>query len=87
MIDYKEMLLPGVPENPSFEKTWSTRTKSKLIRYMMWWSITPRTNCEKRLGISHQCFDNKMNRNSWSFEDIMAIADECGFELTFKWSN
>jgi hypothetical protein len=47
--------------------------------------MTPRTNCEERLGISRQYFDNKLSRNSWSFEDILAIADECGFEFTMNW--
>jgi hypothetical protein len=85
MMDYVKMFLPGVPENADFEKTWGTRPKSKLVRYMLWWSMTPRTNCEERLGISRQYFDNKLSRNSWSFEDILAIADECGFEFTMNW--
>lgn len=80
-MDYKDLFLHDIPDNPEIEKVWSTRPKSKLVRYMMWVTQTPRTSCENRLGVSHQYFDNKLQRNSWSFEDIITIADECGLQF------
>lgn len=80
-MDYKELFLRDVPTNPDIEKRWASRPKSKLVKYLMLESQTPREDIEKRLNTNHQYFDNKLFRNSWSFEDILAVADECGYEF------
>lgn len=80
-MDYKELFLRDVPINPDIEKRWASRPKSKLVKYLMLESQTPREDIEKRLNTNHQYFDNKLFRNSWSFEDILAVADECGYEF------
>lgn len=56
-------------------------TKSSLIKTILSNSIRSTSELASYLGYSKGYFDNKLHRNSWSFEDIVSTADYCGYHV------
>lgn len=60
---------------------WVDRPKSNLVNWLLKNSNAERKELAMLLGINRAAFDNKMTRNSFSVEDILLIADACGFSI------
>lgn len=60
---------------------WVDRPKSNLVNWLLKNSNAKREELAMLLGITRTAFDNKMSRNSFSVEDILLIADVCGFSI------
>lgn len=60
---------------------WKHRNKSNLVMWFMRESKSTYVELADALGISVAYFHNKLNRNSFSFEDILSIANYCGYSL------
>lgn len=65
-------------------KNWESRPKSNLVKWLMQYGNVTYDEAAIVLNISKSYFNNKLHRNSFSFEDIVAIAQVCGYELTFR---
>lgn len=63
---------------------WNKRPKSYLVKWLMEQGKTNANDMARYLDCSKQYFDNKLNRNSFSFEDILLIAYANGYRITFK---
>lgn len=60
---------------------WLDRQKSNLINWLMKNSNVSRKDISVLLNVSQPYFENKMSRNSFSLEDILLVADLCGFSV------
>lgn len=65
-------------------KNWESRPKSNLVKWLMQYGNVTYDEAAIVLNISKSYFNNKLHRNSFSFEDIVAIAQVCGYELAFR---
>ena len=63
---------------------WQDRKKSLLVKRFIEESCLNGKDVAKLLGYTKQYFDNKLQRNSFSFEDILTIADLCGYNMIFE---
>lgn len=63
---------------------WKNRPKSYLVKWLIEQGKTDVNDMARYLGCSKQYFDNKLNRNSFSFEDILLIAYANGYGIIFK---
>ena len=54
---------------------------SEQVRYMLQASATSTKELAKMLGINEQSMYNKLYRNSFSFKEILEIANLLGFEI------
>jgi len=63
---------------------WNNRPKSYLVKWLMLYGNVACDEAAIALNISKSYFNNKLNRNTFSFEDIVAIAHLCGYEIGFK---
>lgn len=61
--------------------TYSDRKKSKIVIELIDEAHVTRKYVADQLKISLQYFNNKLNRNSFSFEEMIKIADACGYEV------
>lgn len=75
--------IEGVPSIEPVSKTWVHRQKSNIVKWLM--SISTRSLEEVAAGIgcTEAYLNNKLQRDSFSVEDIIIIAYICGFGLTF----
>ena len=63
---------------------WKNRPKTYLIKWLMEKGDITVNEAAVALGISKACFNNKLNRNSFSIEETIALAYTCGYEMTFR---
>lgn len=54
---------------------------SEQVRYMLQASATSTKELAKMLGINEQSMYNKLYRNSFSFKEILEIANLLGFDI------
>ena len=63
-------------------KTWTKRRKSNLVKWMMKDTGTSLDTVAEYLGCSKQYLNNKLNRDSFSFDDLVIVAYACDFTFT-----
>ena len=74
-------LAPGIELT---DERWINRKKSNLVKWFLLNSETSvETLCEG-LGYTKAYFNNKITRDSFSFEDLVAIAYLCGFKFAIS---
>lgn len=66
------------------KKEPSNRNKSRLIRQLQRNAGYSTEEMAKLLGYSKTYFNNKLYRNSFSFEDIVTATTACGYTITFE---
>lgn len=62
-------------------KTWATRCKSRLVKILMEAGCVDTKVVADKLRISTNYFNNKLHRNSWSLEDLIQVAETCGYSF------
>ena len=62
---------------------WETRKKSNLIKWLMMQAGLSMDSLAAYFGCTKQYLNNKFNRDSFSFEDIIVTAYACDYTLTF----
>lgn len=65
------------------KKLWENRPKSNLIQFMMKQSGVDRNRLTRYFGKRVDLFNNKLNRNTFTFEEIVTAAYACGFNIAF----
>ena len=63
---------------------WAERKKSAFVKWLISYSDVSRDTICEGLNISMPYFNNKITRNSFSFEDLIAIAYMCGFKFSLE---
>lgn len=63
-----------VPVIPIVSKTYETRKRSNLVKWLMREAQLTVEGTADRLGITKEYLCNKLNRNSFTPEDILMIA-------------
>ena len=63
-------------------KTWVKRRKSNLVKMMMKDTNTSLDTLAKYLGCTKQYLNNKLNRDSFSFDDLIIIAYACDYTFS-----
>lgn len=69
--------------NPMTDPKWDGRPKSRLVRAMQYESCLTSQELADALGISVAYLNNKLNRNSFSFDDMVKVANKAGYDLCF----
>lgn len=64
--------------------TWEDRPKSYIIKWMMEQSGIGVDKLAEYLGFSKQYFNNKLSRDSFSFDDLLVAAYACGYSIAFN---
>lgn len=59
--------------------TWKNRPKANLVKWMMKQSDTSLEEVAAHLGCSVSYLNNKLTRESFSFEDLLLAAYACGY--------
>ena len=62
-------------------------TKSDLVRVLIKHGNKRHKEVAEYLGITKAYFSNKLVRDSWSFENIVDVAECCGFKMKFERHN
>ena len=70
-----------VSVNQLLSSTWKTRKKSNLIKILMKKGNISIDDLASLIGCSKHYLNNKLNRDSFSFEDILVAAYVCGFSV------
>ena len=65
----------------STRSTYMHRRRSNLITWMMDKSGTDAEAVSKALEISKEHFSSKLNRDSFSIEDVVVVSEACGYSL------
>ena len=63
--------------------TWEKRKKTNLIKWMMIKSNITVDKLAEFLGCSKQYLNNKFNRDSFSIDDLVIVADACNYTIAF----
>ena len=68
-------------------ETWKDRPKANMVKWMMQRSgMTPKA-LAKYFGYSENYFNNKLTRDSFSFDDLVIIAYACGYSFVLAENN
>ena len=63
---------------------WAERKKSSFVKWLISYSDVSKDAICEVLNISMPYFNNKITRNSFSFEDLITIAYMCGFKFSLE---
>lgn len=63
-------------------KTWENRPKANMVKWLMDKSGVSLDTLASYLGCSRQYLNNKLTRDSFSFDDLVIAAYACGFTFT-----
>ncbi len=63
-------------------KTWENRPKANMVKWLMDKSGVSLDTLASYLGCSRQYLNNKLTRDSFSFDDLLIAAYACGFTFT-----
>ena len=72
-----------IPYLKLVNEKWKDRDKSNLVKYLQARSFEKTKNMAKILGLGVPCYNSKINRGSFSFNDIVSIAYLCGYSVCF----
>lgn len=61
--------------------TWKTRPKANMIKWLMKQSGTSLDSVAEHLGCSVSYLNNKLNRDSFSLDDLILAAYACGYSF------
>ena len=61
--------------------TWKTRPKANMIKWLMKQSGTSLESVAEHLGCSVSYLNNKLNRDSFSLDDLILAAYACGYSF------
>ena len=67
---------------PISEK-WENRPNSNIVHFLMKTAQITGKETGEIIGCSKQYFENKKNRDSFSFEDLVILAEACGYSICF----
>ncbi len=62
--------------------TWERRPKANLVKWLMQTGNVSMDTIAEYLKCSKQYLNNKLNRDSFSFDDLLIVAYACGFTFT-----
>lgn len=62
---------------------WKERSKSYIVKTLMFFGDVDIRRLAECLGISTAYFNNKLTRNSFSFDDMVTIANACSYDICF----
>lgn len=72
-----------IPYLRPINKTWEDKPKSNIVKYLMGACDKQTADIAYVLGTTETYLNNKLHRNSFSFEDIAIVAEACGFTMCF----
>lgn len=75
--------IPGAEVIEAVNATWAGRPKSNIMKWIAAKSNTDLDALARYLGCSREYLNNKLSRNSFSFDDFVAAAYACGYSITF----
>lgn len=67
--------------------TWKSRPKANMVKWMMKQSGTSLEKIAAHLGCSVSYLNNKLTRESFSFEDLLLVAYACGYTFVLVNNN
>ena len=79
--ELKDDIYKSMPSVEITKSSWETRKKSNLIKWLLEKSDVDLENVASHLGYTTTYLNNKLFRNSFSFENILKVAELCGFTL------
>lgn len=62
---------------------WKNRRKSWIMKWLLYFAEKKDQDAAAVLGISRSYFDNKLHRNSFSFEDILILSELAHINIAF----
>ena len=71
----------------SVSDTWKGRPKANLVKWLMQRSGTSLDNVAAYLGCSVNYLNNKLSRDSFSFDDLILVAYACGYTFVLTGNN
>lgn len=66
---------------------WSERPRSNLVKHLMGRSGKTKEEIAACLGVSTRYFNNKLHRDCFSLDEIIAVAYVCGYLMMFRGNN
>ena len=89
MDDFLCGLVREVPEGDIYfgrlQTRFGDRKKSLFVATLRYVNGKSTREFSEALGISESYFNNKMFRNSWSFEDLVTLAGHCGYAFVLNY--
>lgn len=89
-----ESMPSGIDSNESAVKTldvvherWANKHKSNIVKWLMKKRGLSHEETAKILGVSKSYFNNKLFRDSFSFEDLLMVAYSCGYDFILSDGN
>ena len=79
--------LKGIESVDIVSATWEERPKSNIVKWLMDKSGKSIEDIAESLGCSTTYMNNKLYRDSFSFDDMIIVAYVCGYAMTFTANN
>ncbi len=76
--------IEGVESVGAVSGTWSGRPRSNLVKHLMDTSGKTKDEIAACLGITTRYFNNKLHRDCFSLDEIIAVAYVCGYLMVFR---
>lgn len=76
-------MIEVIPPTRKSRTDYDDRPKSKLVKRIMAAGRMSYIEAANALGVTESCFSNKLVRNSFTFEEIVKLADACAFDVIF----
>lgn len=75
-------VFPDVDPIDFVSATWEDRPKANMVKWLMSKGRVSLDTIAEYLGCSRQYLNNKLTRDSFSFDDLVIVAYACGFSFT-----
>ena len=72
-----------IPYLSSIDEKWKDRSNSNIVDFLVKTAQITGKEAGEIIGCSKQYFENKKNRNSFSFEDLVILSEACGYSICF----
>jgi len=79
---YGEMPVSDLDAVDYVSSTWENRPKANMVKWLMTKASVSVDTLAAYLGCSRQYLNNKLTRDSFSFDDLVIAAYACGFTFT-----
>ena len=79
--------ISGIAVSAAVSKIWEKKPRSNIVKLLMEKSGKSADDIAESLGFTTTYFNNKLQRESFSLDDIIVIAYVCGYVLTFTSNN
>ena len=80
--EYGDLPVSSLDRIYTVSKTWENRPKANMVKWLMDKSGVSLDTLAAYLGCSRQYLNNKLTRDSFSFDDLVIAAYACGFTFT-----